>query len=220
MCRPLTEGLSREARRSACVPDRSSSTRAISKATYVLTLRDEEAALHSLPVSEKQGVDSVAESAFRRHYAEVYRFVRRRTRSREDAEDVAQAVFENAVVRLEGFKPGASPVLAWLYTVAGRRLADEARRRRRQPSTVPLEHAAAHREARPEYGRDIDSILRTSIAALPAEQRQVVVMKLLEGRRYSEIADRLGISEEACRMRLSRALRTLRETLANEEVSP
>jgi RNA polymerase sigma-70 factor (ECF subfamily) len=164
---------------------------------------------------------SVAEAAFRRHYLQVYRFVRRRTSSREDAEDVAQAVFEDAVAGLERFTTERpAPVLAWLYTVAGRRLGDEARRRARQPASVTLEEAAVDGDASPEYGREVASLLRTAIARLPFEQRQVVVMKLLQGRRYAEIADSLGISEEACRMRLSRALRTLRELLANEEVSP
>jgi RNA polymerase sigma-70 factor (ECF subfamily) len=83
-----------------------------------------------------------------------------------------------------------------------------------------LDEAAVDRDASSEYGREVASVLRTAIAGLPFEQRQVVVMKLLQGRRYSEIADSLGTSEEACRMRLSRALRTLRELLANEEVSP
>jgi RNA polymerase sigma-70 factor (ECF subfamily) len=171
-------------------------------------------------VSEIQGVDSFAETAFRRHYVQVYRFVRRRTSSREDAEDVAQAVFEDAMAGLERFTIGASPVLAWLYTVAGRRLADEARLRERRPISVSLEDAAIDRGASSEYGLEIASLLRKAIAELPSDQQQVVVMKLLQGRRYAEIADRLGTSEEACRMRLSRALRKLRETLANEEVSP
>jgi DNA-directed RNA polymerase specialized sigma24 family protein len=45
-------------------------------------------------------VPDQAEPAHRRYYGDVYRYVRRRTRSREDAEDVTQTVFTEAVAGL------------------------------------------------------------------------------------------------------------------------
>jgi DNA-directed RNA polymerase specialized sigma24 family protein len=47
-------------------------------------------------VSEVQVVTDPTEHVFRRHYAEVYRFVRRRTSSDADAEDLTQQVFADA----------------------------------------------------------------------------------------------------------------------------
>ncbi len=64
------------------------------------------------------------------------------------------------------------------------------------------------------YGHGVAAALRDAIAALPESQRRVVVMKLLEGRSFAEIAARLGASEAACKMRLSRALERLRDELA------
>ena len=55
---------------------------------------------------------------------------------------------------------------------------------------------------------------------MPREQRDVVVLKVVEGRRFAEIAAHLGISEEAGRARLSRALRTLRAHLEKEGIRP
>ena len=177
--------------------------------------------LRSLLVSDNHGVASLAESAFRRHYRQVYGYIRRRSASAEQAEDLTQAVFVEAVARLDGFRSGSSPVLAWLYTVARRRLADEARQRARGPAAVvSLDTVRARSAPVSEYGDEVASVLRAAIADLPAEQRQVVVLKLLEGCRYAEIAERLGTSETACRMRLSRALNTLRDQLAKEGITP
>ena len=72
-------------------------------------------------------MESPIAAAFRRHYGEIYRFLRRRTESDEAAEDLAQAVFADAAARLRQLEQDDPPVLAWLYTVARRRLVDRAR---------------------------------------------------------------------------------------------
>jgi RNA polymerase sigma factor (sigma-70 family) len=156
---------------------------------------------------------NLAELAFRRHYGDVYRFVRRRTSSWADAEDVTAEVFADAAKALDRFEPGATPVLAWLYTVARRRLADEARRRSGAPRLIIL------REER-EYGLDVARALRRAIGSLPDTQRSVVVLKLVEGCSFREVAERLEVSEAACKMRFSRALERLREELEKEGVQP
>jgi RNA polymerase sigma-70 factor (ECF subfamily) len=155
-----------------------------------------------------------AESAFRRHYGDVYRYVRRRSPSAHDAEELTQSVFADAAAALPRFRPGATPVLAWLYTVAARRLADRARR---ADATVELEDLAA---PSPEFGPDVARALARAIAALPETQRRVVVLKLLEGRPFAEIATRLDTTEHACRMRLTRALAALRAQLEQEGITP
>lgn len=150
------------------------------------------------------------------HYGDVYRYVRRRTRSREDAEDITQTVFAEAIVGLERSAAASPPVLAWLYTVARRRLIDE--RRRRTTHLVPLDDAELH--APEDYGVGVTGGIARAIADLPVEQQRVVVLKLVEGRRFAEIASVLQISEDACRARLSRALRSLRTHLEQEGLTP
>jgi DNA-directed RNA polymerase specialized sigma24 family protein len=67
---------------------------------------------------ERSVVNGLAEAAFRAHYDDVLRFIRRRTRTAAEAEEPAQAVFADAVARLRAFVLGETPVLAWLYTVS------------------------------------------------------------------------------------------------------
>ncbi len=154
-----------------------------------------------------------AEQAFRRHYRDVYGFIRRRSSSPAEAEDITADVFVAAVAGLDRFEPGATPVLAWLYTVARRRLVDEARRRDRSP-LVPVEPLP------PDYGADVAAALRRAIDTLPDGQRTVVLLKLVRGLSFREIADRQGWTEAACKMRLSRALDRLRVVLEQEGVRP
>jgi RNA polymerase sigma-70 factor, ECF subfamily len=156
-----------------------------------------------------------SEEAFRRHYGQLFRYIRRRTPDDFEAEDVTQSVFLDAAQRLGDFKPGASPVLAWLYTVAQRRLADRARRLAHQHASLRELEQMRFAPAEPVYGTEVAAALREAIAALPETQRTVVVMKLLRGLSFAEVADRVGTSEAACKMRFARGLEALRDRLGD-----
>ena len=153
-----------------------------------------------------------------RHYRAIYRFVRRRSTSRQDAEDVTQSVFVEAAANLSRvYAEGRSP-LAWLYTVASRRLIDQARRRSHAPEFVPLDTISALPGK--QYGEHIGKALREAIELLPENQRRVVVRRLIEGARFAEIADGEGTTEPACKMRYMRALATIRAYLEQEGIEP
>ncbi|HEY2939427.1 MAG TPA: RNA polymerase sigma factor [Gaiellaceae bacterium] len=150
-------------------------------------------------------------------YAEVFRFVRRRTSSDSEAEEITQSVFAQAAARLDCAKAGSPPPLAWLYTVAQRRLIDQARRRSSRPAVVPLREAAAESVDR-RYGGQVAVALRAALTALPATQREVVVLRLVEGRSFAEIAERLGATEAACKMRFLRGLASVRDVFEKEGI--
>jgi len=154
-----------------------------------------------------------------RHYRTIYRFVRRRSGSREDAEDMTQTVFVEAAANLTRvYADGRSP-LAWLYTVASRRLIDQTRRRGRAPELVPLDTIAAL-PGEVHYGAAIGRTLREAIDLLPENQRHVVARRLIEGASFAEIADDEGATEPACKMRYMRALQRIRTHLEREGFEP
>ncbi len=154
----------------------------------------------------------VLDRAFRAHYGQVYRYLRRRTGDDGRAEELAQEVFADAAAALPDFGPDAPSPLAWLYTVAHRRFVDEARRRSRDASLHddPLQPV--------EYGEELASVLTAAFERLPDDQRTVLALKLLRGLRFKEIAATLGIGEGATKMRFQRALAALREELEREGV--
>lgn len=170
---------------------------------------------------DKGVVDDLREQAFRRHYARIYRYLRRRTDSDDEAEELAQSVFVEAAARLDRVKPGAAPVLAWLYTVAQRRLVDRARQARRRFETIASVDAQRLEAVEDRaYGSDVARALAAALVQLPDKQREVAVLKLLEGRPFAEIALRVGATEAACKMRFARALEALREELERGGMTP
>lgn len=157
----------------------------------------------------------------RRHYREIYRYVRRRSRSDSDAEDLTQDVFAEAARALGNAEPGAERLpIAWLYAVARRRLIDRARRQARRHEIFGDTTLELVAEPPSGYGSEVSEALRSGIERLPQLQRQVVLLKLVRGRSFAEIASALDASEGACRMRFLRGLEQLRAFLEEKEVTP
>jgi RNA polymerase sigma-70 factor (ECF subfamily) len=152
-------------------------------------------------------------------YEELLRFVRRRTASDAEAEEITQSVFVQAAARLDAVKQGSAPPLAWLYTVAQRRLIDEARRRATRREAHPLA-ARTSETHEASYGAEVAATLKVALAALPRTQREVVVLRLVEGRSFAEIAERIGCTEGACKMRFRRGLTSVRATFEQEGIEP
>ena len=154
-------------------------------------------------------MDEATEAAsrdIRRHYREIYRYVRRRSRSDADAEDLTQDVFADAARALGTPESGEGPPVTWLYTVARRRLIDRARRQARRKEVFGDTALELVAEPPPEYGSEVIDALRSGIERLPQLQRQVVLMKLVQGRSFPEIASAIDASQGACRMRFLRGL--------------
>ena len=146
--------------------------------------------------------------SYRRHFNDVYRFVRRRATATE-AEELTQEVFAAAAAALADARVEAPPPLAWLYTVARRRLVDLARRRA-LPGSDPVDEPLADERT---YGLQVGRELAAAFRQLTDAQRRVIVLKLFDGRSFAEIAAVVGSSESACKMRFSRGLAVLRQEL-------
>jgi RNA polymerase sigma-70 factor (ECF subfamily) len=164
-------------------------------------------------------VEGLADLAFRRHHAQIVRYLSRRTGDPDRAEDLAQEVFLDATVALSaaGFVPDSLP--AWLHTIAKRRFADDARRRR-----LPLVDWASDRSfdelSARDGNRDDRRAIVDAITELDPCERRVIAMRLLRGCSFREIACSLGVSEAAAKMRFQRAMAVLRTALEREGIGP
>jgi RNA polymerase sigma-70 factor, ECF subfamily len=148
----------------------------------------------------------------RRHRDRIYRIALRMLGDRHDAEDIAQDVVIQLWTALAGFT-GASSFTTWLYRIVVNRCLNQIRRRRwsrpvlegdPQPVAGAEETVIARQRARAAMG---------AIAALPPDQRAVIVLHQLEGLSYREVAAVVNISEDAVRGRLHRARVSLLESL-------
>ena len=170
-------------------------------------------------MTEPRKRPSIVELAFRAHGRRIYRFFLRRTSSHHDAEDLTQRVFTDAVDAFGPTTPPPDSMLAWLYTVAKRRMADEVRQRGGEGQAAPpwnLDTVGSDSE----YGPAVGAALEKAIGRLPEGQRTVVVLRLLRGIPFAEIAELVGESEAACKMRFARCLDQIRAELEDEGIHP
>ncbi|UCE86622.1 MAG: RNA polymerase sigma factor [Deltaproteobacteria bacterium] len=82
----------------------------------------------SLVARIQTGDEAAFRAIYRRYFARVYRFAARRFPNRADTEDTVQEIFINVFRSIHSYRAEA-PFLAWVYGVARRTLANEARRR-------------------------------------------------------------------------------------------
>lgn len=155
-------------------------------------------------------------------YGRIYALIRRRTATREEAEDATQEVFARAAQAFTAAGDRATtPNLAWLYKVARNHLIDASRRRQARPEVLSLDHLKHDLESRdPEYGNEVARVLRRAYARLPRTQQDAVRLRLLEGKSFAEVGNALGIEESAAKMRVQRALRAIKEDFEREGLEP
>lgn len=150
---------------------------------------------------------------YERYVDRIYTYTLHLTRNPEIAEDVTAATFARALEELPRFQWRGVPYSAWLYRVATNLVA----RLHRRPPAVALPHhrvvdpgADPHEEVE---RRDRAAAVRAAIAALPADQRQVILLRFGGDLRNREIAAIMGRSEGAIKLLTFRALTRLRRRL-------
>ena len=153
------------------------------------------------------------------YFKPVYRYLYFRTRSREEAEDLAQEVFIKAYRSFGRYRYTGKDPLAYFHTIAHNALIDRSRKKR--PITVGEESAPDAPDTAPtpveaRMRDDEAAALRAQIAQLPKEQQDVIVLRFIQDLSTQEIADLLGKKESAVRKLQSRGLHSLREILNND----
>jgi RNA polymerase sigma-70 factor (ECF subfamily) len=132
-----------------------------------------------------------------------------------DAEDVCQDAFLAALEKLEECRD-PERFAAWLLRIVRNR-ALNFRERRSLREGEPLERvavaAAGDDPGREAERSELRERLLAALAGLPDSQREVVLLHDLEGWRHRDIAEMLGTTEGAVRVRLLQARRRLRATL-------
>lgn len=154
---------------------------------------------------------------YERHLDAIYRYIFFRVGSSADAEDLTEDVFVSAWEALPDFTDESeNAFLSWLYRIAHNRVIDHYRKR--QPHSWTSEQLAQEEARAPSVeetahlNRDVEQ-LAEAIAQLDATEQQVIVLRFMEGRSHSEVAEIIGKSEGASRVIQYRALVNLRELL-------
>jgi RNA polymerase sigma-70 factor (ECF subfamily) len=159
------------------------------------------------------------------HLDALYSFALKLARSRDDAEDLVSDTFLRALERWEQYHLGTN-IRAWLFTIlyhvfVSRKRRIDAREVQQPEDTEGWALFEAVGEADPEgrfYDSFLDEEITVAIRALPEEYRAAVVLSDLQGLRYAEIAEVLGVPEGTVKSRLFRGRRILQRKLVGYAV--
>jgi RNA polymerase sigma factor (sigma-70 family) len=146
----------------------------------------------------------------------VRRFARTLCASPEDAEDAAQEALV-VLYRKIGSLRAAAALASWMFQI----VRNECVRRARLSRPAPAGEAGTARSAEDSAlaRLELERIV-AAIAALPAEQRAVLVLRDVQGLSGTAVAQALGVSRAAMKSRLHRAREVLRMELRDPCESP
>jgi len=147
---------------------------------------------------------------------QVCAYVRSIVRGHHDAEDVTQQVFLKLPRAIRRYEPQGLPFQRWLMRVARNSALDHLRARRQ----IPCAEIYQRDEGREDAVFETRECLRDALASLPAEQRQVVVLRHEIGLTPPEIAIELDRSEAAIHGLHHRGRRRLRRALEETDTKP
>lgn len=166
----------------------------------------------------------------KRYYARVYRIALFRTRSVQDAEDIASETFVRAISHLRTYRFQGESIFPWLSRIASNLIADQGRRAagvtmlsldgggsegvraliEGLPGDAPDPHTLAERQ-------ETQAVLRAAIAKLAPDQAEAVLLRFGADLPLKDIAEAMGKTEGAIKSLLHRALVNLRRSLVLTE---
>jgi RNA polymerase sigma factor (sigma-70 family) len=156
---------------------------------------------------------------YRRHVRGVLAYCARQGLSGHDAADATADVFVAALTNRHKFDPSRGELATpWLYAIATNVMAGRHRKNARERAAHERLHAdpivITDRDLQ-DYAELKDEVNRalSAVNQLPRDERAAVIGRYLSDAEYCALAEEAGISEQAVRKRVSRALSSLRRRL-------
>ncbi|MFC3815874.1 RNA polymerase sigma factor [Lysobacter sp. GCM10012299] len=167
------------------------------------------------------GGDTAAfETLYARHRGPLYRFLLRQLRDSALADEFFQDVWQRVIAARQGWKPDAA-FRTWLFRIAHNRLNDHWRGLKHRPAAPEDGDERAARVPDPSTPeRELSEFeqrrrLQLAIAALPEEQREVVLLRLEQELSLEDIGEITGVGRETVKSRLRYAMDKLRAGLSD-----
>lgn len=184
-----------------------------------------------LIAAARQGEIEAFNQLVQLYQTRVYNLCYRMLGDGDAAADAAQDTFISAFRNLRGFRGGV--FRSWILRIATNTCYDVLRARKRRPATSLDAAFAGDDEQRsfdlPDSGetpdefvlrRELGATIQQGLAALPADQRVVVILCDVQGLAYDEIAQITGTNLGTVKSRLSRGRSRLRDILKAGELLP
>jgi RNA polymerase sigma-70 factor (ECF subfamily) len=186
-----------------------------------MRLSDEEL-VEAFQAGDTSAFDQLVSRWDRKIQGAIYRIVG----SGEDSRDLCQEAFLKAYRGLAGFKKEAR-FSSWLYQIAVNVCRDRMRRQRGKTivsledvtsaGELPIRGVAPSALELMEAG-DLSRTVASAVAALPQEQREVIILKEYQDLTFQEIADALDVPVSTVKTRLYRGMTQLRQRLVRQGI--
>lgn len=134
----------------------------------------------------------------------------------DEAADAVQDAFATALSRSSSYDPSKGALKPWFMRVVRNRCLDLLRRRRPSDESADM---LPDPGAGPDEAFDTNELstrIRRAISALPADKREIIVLRDYMDMSYAEIADVLDIAPGTVMSRLHRARLALKEAFEND----
>lgn len=149
---------------------------------------------------------------YARHRGPLYRYFNRQVNNAATANDLYQGAWEKIIKARSSYR-SSKPFTAWMYRIAHNHLVDHYRSLR--PGEPIETDVLPDHQPGPAQGAidgEQNEQLRAGITALPAEQRNTLLLKLETGLKIEEIASVTGVSAETVKSRLRYAVNKLKRS--------
>ena len=153
------------------------------------------------------------EKIYTAFYGKVMGYLCAHINRRAEAEDLASDVFEKVFTRFDQYDGSKSSVSTWIFTITRNTLIDHYRR------TKPTEELDENLSDQSEIDEDLlrsESLeeLAAALRRMPQELRDLIVLRYYDNRPLTEVAEMMGLSYGAVKLRHQKALGMLRRALS------
>lgn len=166
--------------------------------------------------SAQQGDREAIGFLYARYADNVCGYVRSIVHDQHEAEDVTQQVFAKLIRVIGKYEEREVPFFAWILRVSRNVAVDHMRRQR----AIPVEEVRMSDDSHDRTGPERMKDLQEALAALPRDQREVLVLRHFAGLSPTEIAERTGRSEGSIHGLHHRGRRALKATLVSSGAMP
>jgi RNA polymerase sigma-70 factor (ECF subfamily) len=150
---------------------------------------------------------------YKKYFARIFNFIYRQTDDEDLTADLCSQTFLNALKYKDKFDFRGVPISAWFYKIASNEVKRHYKKANRTP-VFSLEEARVREifdQGDDEWDDETIERLLTYLQDLPAEMLEVLELRFFEDKDFKEIAFILDISESGAKMRVYRALDSLRK---------
>lgn len=145
---------------------------------------------------------------------DIYNFIYYKTHHVETAQDLTSQTFMKALRSMGRFDAQRAAFRTWLYSIARNAVIDHYRRARPTSNIEDAFDIASDADIeRDAHVAQLMQKVQPLLAGLSAEQREIVLLRLWQGKSYREIADIIGKTEGACKVMFSRTMRHLQKAM-------